>query len=265
MSLPVAIAAAPFVALVFLTRFRVSIRLPELPLARTVWAWPLIGLFVGFLIGLSLIIARAIGLPPLPATIIAVAIGVLATGALHEDGLADIADGFGGGRDRAAKLSIMRDSRVGAYGVLVLIIAILLRTAALASFLPRVDYVFLLIVPMAAHAGGRAAMAVALRLLPPAREDGLGAVTGRPSWIQAIIAAILGGLPLLAIGPAKFSVSLGTGAVLAAAVVAAIAVGWLARRQIGGQTGDVLGAICIATEIAALLAASAFFGHGGSA
>jgi adenosylcobinamide-GDP ribazoletransferase len=168
---------------------------------------------------------------------------------LHEDGLADTADGFFGGHDREEKLAILRDSRQGTYGVLAIVISVLLRAAALAGIGDAIHAGLALI---AAHAVSRAALPPAMMGLTPARPDGLGATAGTPRAGGAIAAALIGAaIALAALGPVRGTVSLG----LTGVIVFAMAK--LARRQIGGYTGDVLGAFQQVGEIVILLAASA--------
>jgi adenosylcobinamide-GDP ribazoletransferase len=219
-------------------------------LAESAWAFPLVGLVVGLIGGIAYAIAGALDLPPLACALIAIAATMLATGALHEDGLADTADGFGGGTTRERKLEIMRDSRIGSFGVIVLVLSIGLRTAALANVGGHWHVLGALI---AAHALGRGVLPMAMRQLAPARGDGLGAGAGQPEYNAAFIA--LGIALVIAV------IGIGIRAGLIAAIIAAlvaIAIGWLAERQIGGQTGDVLGAIEQGAETAALLAAAAW-------
>jgi len=207
-------------------------------------------LVIGAIGGIAYVIASALALPTLAAALIAVAATALVTGALHEDGLADTADGFGGGATREAKLDIMRDSRIGTFGVLALIFSIGLRVVAIADIGTRWHVFAALIV---AHALSRGVLPAAMHRLDPARDDGLGAGAGRPEQNQVLIA--------LAIALAIAVVAIGLRAGLSAAIVAgivALAIGWLAQRQIGGQTGDVLGAIEQGAETAALLAAAAW-------
>ncbi|MDZ7905514.1 MAG: adenosylcobinamide-GDP ribazoletransferase [Cypionkella sp.] len=104
------------------------------PLARAVWAYPIVGALVGAMGAGVLVGAATLGLAPSIAATLALAVCILATGGLHEDGLADVADGFGGGQDRARKLEIMRDSRIGSYGTLALILSLALRVQILAAF-----------------------------------------------------------------------------------------------------------------------------------
>ncbi|MGH7005460.1 MAG: adenosylcobinamide-GDP ribazoletransferase, partial [Alphaproteobacteria bacterium] len=102
-------------------------------IGRGVWAFPILGAILGALGGGVFWLGREIGVPSVVAATIAIGFLALVTGALHEDGLADTADGFGGGRTRERKLAIMRDSRIGAYGVLALALVTLLRIGALAA------------------------------------------------------------------------------------------------------------------------------------
>ncbi|HEX5319246.1 MAG TPA: adenosylcobinamide-GDP ribazoletransferase [Stellaceae bacterium] len=216
--------------------------------ARACWAFPLVGAGTGFIAGAVFFAAGAIGLGGLPAAVLAVLAGVALTGALHEDGLADTADGLGGGRDREQKLAIMRDSRVGAYGVIALTFSIGLRCAALSAIGDPIHAGLALI---AAHAASRGFLAPVMALLDPAREDGLGATAGRPGQPTALAAAAIGAaIAIGCLGPAGGIAAL----VLAGAGAAAIAV--LAWRQIGGYTGDVLGAIQQIGEIVMLLVAA---------
>ncbi|MGC1779783.1 MAG: adenosylcobinamide-GDP ribazoletransferase, partial [Xanthobacteraceae bacterium] len=159
-------------ALVFSTRLPLLRATPVAGAAigKAAWAFPLAGLLVG-LIGAAIYgLAHHFGLPPWPAAALAVAATLFATGCLHEDGLADTADGFGGGNSREQKLAIMRDSRIGTYGVCALALSLLLRVSALASLPSAHAVVWALI---GAHAAARAAMPALMLMLPPARSDGL--------------------------------------------------------------------------------------------
>ena len=122
-------------------------------------------------------IAAGIGLPDIVAAVLAVGAGALVTGALHEDGLADMADGFGGGNTPERKLAIMRDSRIGAYGVIVLVVVLAAKVGAI-SDLGSTGLVAAALV--AAAAASRAAMPAVMLWLEPARTDGLAVDAGRP-------------------------------------------------------------------------------------
>lgn len=232
---------------------RLPIRTPETgrPLAAAMWAAPIAGALVGLVSGLVLITCLRLGLPAGAAAAAALAAAVLLTGALHEDGLADVADGFGGGVSREDKLAIMRDSRIGTYGTLALVLSALARWSALAA-LAAASSMTVLAAIVAAHAASRALQPAFSARVPRARTDGLsvrlGAVEARPALVGLGLAALL----LLPLGLAP--------AMAAIAVLAAIFAGMerLCRAQIGGQTGDVLGALQQLAEIAILLVVAAF-------
>ena len=218
-------------------------------LAQASWAFPIVGVLVGALGAVIFAVASVLGLPPWTAALLAVGGTVAVSGALHEDGLADVADGFGGAFARDEKLAIMRDSRIGTYGTLALILSVALRAAALAAIADPWTAAAALI---AAHAGARAGLPAVMRSLPLARADGLAARAGMPepaAVATALAIAAVIALALLGVGTAVL-------AILAAAA-AATTMAALARRQIGGYTGDVLGAVQQCTEIAILLAVAA--------
>jgi adenosylcobinamide-GDP ribazoletransferase len=212
---------------------------------------PLAGLVLAVPGALVLLAAWGLGLGPFLAATLAVATGVLITGALHEDGLADVADGFGGGTTRERCLEIMRDSRIGAYGGVALVLALALRIGALATLLDRIDARAALALVLAASLSRTAALAP-MALLPPARRDGAAAAVGRPGRHALTVAG------LLTLGLALTAALLGLpwrglSAMIPFAALGALAVTNLARRRIGGQTGDVIGACQQVAEIAALL------------
>jgi adenosylcobinamide-GDP ribazoletransferase len=220
---------------------------PGSTLARAAWAFPIAGIVVGLIAAAVYGLAHRAGIAAWPAAALSVAAALLATGCLHEDGLADTADGFGGGTTREQKLDIMRDSRIGAYGVCALIIVLLLRVGVLASFFSSATAAWAL---LASHAGARAAMMVLMFAVPPARRHGLSSDAGRPPIESVGVAVALGFIfAAICLGPAHAIVAV----VLLAIVVAVMA--WLSRRQIGGQTGDVLGAVEQIAEIVILLVA----------
>jgi len=220
---------------------------PGSTLSRAVWAFPLAGLVVGIIGAAVYELAHRFGVPAWPAAALAVAATLLVTGALHEDGLADTADGFGGGADREQKLAIMRDSRIGTYGVCALALSLLLRVGALASLPSAHAVVWALI---AAHAGARATMPALMAMLPPARGDGLSHDAGRPAGESVAAAAAIGFVIVaFCLHPGRAVAAL----IVLAAVTAIMA--WLSTRQIEGQTGDVLGALEQVGEIALLLVA----------
>jgi adenosylcobinamide-GDP ribazoletransferase len=225
-------------------------------LARATWALPVAGALVGALGALVYWVAVRLALPPLVAAALAVAAGMAVTGCLHEDGLADTADGLGG-LSPERKLEIMRDSRLGTYGACALVMSILLRFAALASIADARAVVLALVV---ANAAARAPLPAFMVLVPSARADGLAASAGPPPREAVTAAGVLGALALAAcFGP--------TMAVLALVLLAA-ASAFMARmsvRAFGGHTGDVLGALEQVNEVLVLLVAVALFATGASA
>ncbi len=238
------------IATALLTRLPVGTAAPaDGAIAASGWAFPLVGAGVGALCALAFLVAELLGCASAAAALIALSAGLAVTGAFHEDGLADTADGFGGGASRDDKLRIMRDSRQGSFGVVALVLSIALRAAALGTIGEPIRAGLALI---AAHAASRGALPPLMRILAPARADGLGATAGRPSLAVAIIAAVFGAVIALAVlGPRTGALALLlTGAALALAAL-------LARRQIGGYTGDVLGFFQQIGEIVMLLAAAA--------
>ena len=236
-------------ALGFLTRLRLDPRWFEGfdgRYSRAARAFPVAGLVATLPGALVLGCAVLVGLMPLAAATLGVAVTLLVTGALHEDGLADTLDGFGG-RDRERRLAIMRDHATGAYGALGLVVSVVLRVALLAELASAG-----LALPawLAAAALGRAAMVWLWTRSDPARTDGAAHGAGQPTQDAlrvAVIAAALLSLPAL--------VLLGPLALAAALLLLALVVLWLRRSVVaplGGHTGDVLGAAALLGEMAVL-------------
>jgi adenosylcobinamide-GDP ribazoletransferase len=252
---PGAPAAAPWfeafaVAVDFFTRLPVR---PEKihPLGACTLAFAPAGALIGLIVGLVFIVLHGLGLPGLVCAFLALGSGLLLTGALHEDGFADCADALGA-RQRDQALSIMRDSRVGSYGVLALILSLALRASALIALPPTVALAALI----GAHAFSRGALAIAMDRLEPLRGDGLGFTAGRPA--QSLLALGIGaGILLIA---CLFFAKLGVGffALVLGGLTLLFAID-TARRRFGGQTGDVLGAIQHCVEIATLVAFTFFY------
>jgi len=236
----------------FYTRIPVprSVALPA-SFAAAQWAAPIAGLIVGLAGACATSAALWLGLPVTVAAVIALAATLLLTGALHEDGAADVGDGFGGGATRERKLEIMRDSRIGTYGVCVLGLSLLARWSALAALATFGDWT-ILVVLVATHTAGRALMPAFMWNVPPARSDGLSAGVGRVGPTTAGIALLLGLFALLPGGPVF---ALATALLLG---VWFVILRTACMRQIGGQTGDVLGALEQGGEIIVLTSACAF-------
>ena len=217
-------------------------------LADAIWAAPVAGLAVGLVGAIVYAIAVKLGVPATVAAALTVAALMLCAGGLHEDGLSDTADGFGGGKTRERKLEIMRDSRIGTYGAAAVVLSILLRWSALAEI---ADHTYVLAALLAAEAGSRAIVPAFMQLTPAARTDGLAADAGTVSPETALAAGAIGFVALLALGP--------LGAMVAAffLVLAFVAFRWLCLSQISGQTGDTIGAMQQVGEITILVTAAA--------
>ncbi|CAM4228448.1 adenosylcobinamide-GDP ribazoletransferase [Palleronia rufa] len=229
-------------AVTFLTRVPVG-RIDPLPdMGSARWAFPLAGVLPGLAAWVAFAaVGGALG------GALAVLAAVLVTGGLHHDGLADTADGLWSGRDRARMLEIMRNSTVGSWGVLALVLAVALPTLAMARAAPGLA-AFLLI-----GVASRAAMLAVLQALPPVRPDGLGrSAAGRGGlWPGLAVTAMLA----VWTGAAAF-------AALAAMALTALFLARVARARIGGQTGDVLGAVQVASEVAGWVTLATLAGSG---
>jgi adenosylcobinamide-GDP ribazoletransferase len=221
-----------------LTRLPISYERGEpAPELTSACRWfPLIGILIGALSGAVLFIGSYFELPTSVIALLAIATATLLTGAMHEDGLADVADGFGGGKNRDHKLEIMRDSRLGVYGTLALIFDTALRWALITELL-NFGWLFAAGALIAAGASSRLVTLLLMKSLPAARADGLGASTGTPENQSVIIAIITTLLALVALKDIGMLLAVAISIVIAAGVLHV-----LAKQQIGGQTGDVLGA-----------------------
>ena len=231
-------------AIGLLTRLPVAVEAPRG--AEAAWAWPLAGVLVGGLAAFVGAVLMAVGVPVTVAAVAVLGVGAVVTGALHEDGLADTVDGFFGGWTTARRLEIMKDSHIGSYGVLALVLSVLARWAALCAVLPVSVWAV-----VAVAALSRAPMAVVMWALPNARGGGLAHGVGRPDftavWVGVALALIVG---VLAVEMAAVGVAMAMG-------VAVIGVMALARARIGGQTGDVLGAAQQVSEVVGLVVLTA--------
>ncbi len=225
-------------ALMLLTRLPVGRLSDPMPsIADACWAFPFAGLCVGTIAATVLAGAISVGLAPAIAAGLAVAAGVVVTGGLHEDGLADTADGFGGGKDRAQKLAIMRDSRIGSFGTLALILALGLRWTAVADLAGQ-DMHHAAVAIVAIAIASRAGLPVILAFVPPARSDGMGHAASSGTAARAVVAVTLGFVGLAVLPTLVAALGIAVGVVIAQFLMARFAM-----RQIGGQTGDVLGAM----------------------
>ncbi|MGM0662102.1 MAG: adenosylcobinamide-GDP ribazoletransferase [Pseudomonadota bacterium] len=213
--------------------------------ARAAWAYPVAGMVVGVLAASGGALAQGLGLPAPLAALVALGLLVICTGALHEDGLADSADGLWGGWSRERRLEIMKDSHIGTYGVIALVLSLGARWAAL--WLLFTQGPATAAAAIVASAGlSRAVMPCVMAALRHARATGLSHSQGRPSPRTAALGlGIAGATTLLLTGGA------GIWAVIWALIAASL-VARIAQVKIGGQTGDILGATQQITEIAVL-------------
>lgn len=234
-------------AVQFLTRLPVPRDLPfsEARLTEATRFFPLVGALVGA-IGAGVLWAAALVFPMPVAVLLSTVATVAATGAFHEDGLADAADGLGGGLTRARALEIMRDSRIGTYGAVTLGLTLALKVAAL-SALPLA-----VALPLVAlgHGISRYAPVAVVFAAPYAREEGAKFVAPTISaggHAYALVAALgLAAALVWAIGPAALAGLAGAG--LLAAGMARIYL-----RKLGGFTGDCLGATQQMAELGLIL------------
>ncbi len=219
-------------------------------LGRSLWAYPLVGGVVSAVGSGVFWFAHGV-LPDLLCAFLALLSTILMTGAFHEDGLADVADGFGGGFTKERKLEIMRDSRVGTYGTVAVLFSLGLRASALAA-LPLA-----LAVPgfIAAGAASRMIIILMLRFLPPARKDGMGTVAGRPGLLAVLVGSAIGIGGSFLLLPYQIAPLL-----IAATLAGAVIMARVALKQIGGFTGDVLGAGQQVAETFALIMLAAIVG-----
>lgn len=233
-------------ALQFLTRWPIRLDAPVAHHRVVPW-FPVVGAMIGALVG-----GVAAGLTELVPASVAAALGVVAgllvTGAFHEDGLADVADAFGGGWTTEQRLEILKDSRHGTYGVAALTGSIVIRVVALAAIAtPAAIFAS----AVCAHALARGAAVVAMQAAPPARDSGLGVSASSQLRPAPTIAGLVGGVAIAVVAAGWWA-----GPFVAACLVAVAVVTALAVRKIGGLAGDVLGAVEQVAECLVLVVAS---------
>lgn len=223
---------------------------------RAARLFPVVGALIGIGGGIVLVVALRLGESPLLAATLAVLATLCLTGGLHEDGLADTADGFGGGATAERKLEIMDDSRIGTFGVVALVFSLLLRVGALSAIAGAGAFRAALAL-VAAEAVSRAALVRLWQALPAARLRGLAHETGPPDHAAMLLALAAGGvIAIVAIWPSS-----GFDAAIVAILLAIAATYLFIRltaRQIGGRTGDTLGACQQIAAVAFLLGVAAF-------
>jgi adenosylcobinamide-GDP ribazoletransferase len=221
-------------------------------LSRSVKWMPVVGGLIGLAVAAAYV-GLATVMPASLAAGLSVALGVLVTGAFHEDGLADTADAFWGGADREDILRIMKDPDHGTYGVMALVLSVVVRVAALSTLGPVVALALLPTV----HALSRGAAVVLIGVLPPASGDGLGAAHVAPGLrgqvVTGVLVSIALGLVMLGWWLVPFVLVAGAGTGL---------VGLLARSRISGFTGDVLGAAEQVVEVLLMVLGASLASNG---
>jgi adenosylcobinamide-GDP ribazoletransferase len=252
--------APPVLALQFLTRLPVpgtaalSGEVVAIGLVRAVAWFPLVGALIGCATA-AVAIGAAMWWPAWVATMLALGVEALVTGAFHEDAVADFCDGFGGGQSADDIRRIMKDSRIGSYGSAGLIIAIGLRAALLTALLGLPGWAAASAI-VASAAFGRLLVVMMMATVAPAPGGGglakdIGSGVGMGTLGLALLTAAPGIAPFAVAEPVRL-----IGALLAAGLFAL----WfrrLLRRRLGGSTGDCLGFAAYAGQLILLLAASA--------
>ncbi|MDH3299881.1 MAG: adenosylcobinamide-GDP ribazoletransferase [Acidimicrobiia bacterium] len=229
-------------------------------LARAVGWFPTVGAMIGLAQGLVLVAAVRF-VDPLLAAAMSVAASTLITGAFHLDGVADVADAFGGGWTREQRLAILKDSRLGTYGTATVVMVLLIEVAALTTIVER-RAVEVVIAVICAHAVSRAAAVVTMRVARPATIDGMAAAYVAEAGPRAlsmaltVAAAILLGFALL-VGDGMVAIIVMMAAVVVAVAIASAAMITLANRKIDGITGDVLGSVQQISALAVLVVLAA--------
>ncbi|MGN6550337.1 MAG: adenosylcobinamide-GDP ribazoletransferase [Pararhizobium sp.] len=243
-------------AIGFLSRIPVPARFfadEEEKLSAAARTFPLAGIVIALPAAALIALLDAIHAPPLVAGLLVVALQAAVTGALHEDGLADTADGLGGGREPARALSIMKDSRIGVFGAVALMLTLGLRAAAYAALAAGAPPIAAALSLVGVAAASRAAMVWHWQALGSARESGVAAAQGIPTetaanWAIGVGVAVLGICVLPALGALP---------AVAALTAAGLATAFLTRHvsdRIGGHTGDTIGATQQIAEAGALVA-----------
>jgi adenosylcobinamide-GDP ribazoletransferase len=243
-----------------MVRFYSRLPVPKLPMEQDAHALPdfrqaprmvaIAGLIIGIPAAMMLWLSANLGLPDLLAATLAVAVSVIATGAFHEDGLADTFDGLAGGATPERRLDIMKDSRIGAFGGSALILGILLRVAALAGVLEEAGAGTAAFVVVVAASLSRSLGLSPLAFLPNARPGGFSSSVGSPDMpafvtTLTLSVAFAGALSIVT-GLSLFGMF---GAIFLACLPVAL-LSWWALRTIHGQTGDIAGAAQQLAEIA---------------
>lgn len=242
-------------ALAFLTRLPIPDRYFRTANAESTaqcsGLFPVAGALIGTIGGLSLLLAFGLGLPSTITASIGIFAMIIVSGALHEDGLGDVADGFGGGSTVEERLEIMKDSRLGTYGVIAVAGSLIIRISALTAILNMQGALSAVFALVAAAAASRGAMVWLWSTLPNAKNSGVSKSVGAPPESALLLSALLSMIfaslfGLLASGFVPASIAIGLG------IIAMIGFQKLCQHMIAGQTGDTIGACQQLVEVAML-------------
>ncbi len=236
-------------SIMFFTRIPVnwsyfSKKPPEL--TKAAWSFPLVGLLIGLLAGLIGDLFIYLELPIFLSCVIAISISVILTGAFHEDGLADSADGLGAGGSPEKIDKIMHDSRLGTYGAVALILGLLMRLALIP---PLIDSGYSLVSILSiAFATGKLAIMFTRNYFSHSKFAKIGSIVGKISRKQLVSASLIWVFPTLYIFP-FLGVLLGT----TFTTLVVFLLGKKAKKALGGITGDILGATAFLAELTFLM------------
>lgn len=238
-------------ALAFFSRLPLKVPERSFDLREIAAAWPLAGMVLALIPCVVLLMAQALHVWGVAVPLLVIGAAILVGGGLHEDGLADVADGFGGGRTREAKLAIMRDSRLGSYGGLALVLLVTLKASTL---YPLTAEPVRAVAALIAIAGVSRALALwHWHATLPARLEGLAWSAGRPDGLALMVGGVFGLAAALAL---VLMLGAAAGLALLYALAGALAFTALCRRQIGGHTGDTIGAVQQVAETLLLIGLS---------
>ena len=233
----------------FLTRIPISKDLLfERSLMDAAWSFPLIGGLVGFLGGMVALLLSYFNISPIIISFLTIGAIILLTGGLHEEGLADTADGFGINKNPEDKINIMRDSQIGVYGTLALIIAISVKAVALSELINKDPFFACVIALIVSGALSRSTIVGIAFFIEKASETGLASFAGKPKANGAgmcFLISILFCIFLLPLTKVLAAIFL--------SIVTTVVIGFLSKKQINGYTGDILGTTQILSETAILI------------
>jgi len=211
-------------------------------LTRAVWAFPIAGFLIGILSGSVGDFLINLGLPNFLSCVIAIALSVILTGAFHEDGLADTADGIGAGGTPSRINKIIHDSRLGTYGVISLVLGLLIRLGLILTLVEN-GYSLIFILSIG-FASGKLAIIFTRKFFNQSKFAKIGSIIGTISPKKFFLATLIWILPALTIFP-FYGILLGIVFMISLSLI----IGFKSKKALGGITGDILGAVAFSTEL----------------